>query len=53
MSTRLNQATPGAITLLALWSLPFLWIGISMSMRRALDAGRDRRGSRCSSSFPD
>ena len=24
---------------LALWALPFLWIGVSMSMRRALDAG--------------
>lgn len=40
LASRLNQAPPGAITLLALWSLPFLWIGISMSMRRALDAGR-------------
>jgi len=26
--------------LLALWTLPFLWIGASMSMRRAIDAGR-------------
>jgi uncharacterized membrane protein YhaH (DUF805 family) len=26
--------------LLALWALPFLWIGISMSMRRAIDAGQ-------------
>jgi uncharacterized membrane protein YhaH (DUF805 family) len=25
--------------LLALWALPFLWIGVSMSMRRAIDAG--------------
>jgi uncharacterized membrane protein YhaH (DUF805 family) len=24
---------------LALWSLPFLWIGVSMTLRRALDAG--------------
>jgi Protein of unknown function (DUF805) len=26
--------------LLALWTLPFLWIGVTMTMRRALDAGR-------------
>jgi uncharacterized membrane protein YhaH (DUF805 family) len=25
---------------LVLWALPFLWIGVSMTMRRALDAGR-------------
>ena len=25
---------------LAVWALPFMWIGFSMSMRRALDAGR-------------
>lgn len=25
---------------LGLWSLPFMWIGISLSLRRALDAGR-------------
>src|SRR5690349_17861266 len=24
---------------MAVWALPFLWIGISMSLRRALDAG--------------
>ena len=28
------------LPILALWALPFLWIGVSMSMRRALDAGR-------------
>lgn len=28
-----------AFVLLALWSLPFLWIGVSMSMRRSIDAG--------------
>lgn len=27
------------LPLLAIWSLPFLWVGVSMSMRRALDAG--------------
>jgi Predicted membrane protein len=31
---------PNLLPVLALWSFPFLWIGISMSMRRALDAGR-------------
>ena len=32
---------PPAVMLgLALWTLPFLWIGVSMSMRRAVDAGR-------------
>ena len=31
---------PSSLPMLALWSLPFLWIGVSMSMRRALDAGR-------------
>ena len=25
---------------LALWSLPFMWIGVSMTLRRAVDAGR-------------
>jgi uncharacterized membrane protein YhaH (DUF805 family) len=25
---------------MALWTLPFLWIGISMTVRRAIDAGR-------------
>src|SRR5713101_2866538 len=29
-----------AVLALALWTLPFLWVGVSMSMRRALDAGR-------------
>jgi uncharacterized membrane protein YhaH (DUF805 family) len=31
---------PAFLPVLALWALPFLWIGVSMSMRRALDAGR-------------
>src|SRR5256712_10644204 len=29
-----------AVLTLALWTLPFLWVGVGMSMRRALDAGR-------------
>lgn len=32
---------PGALLpLLGLWTLPFLWIGLTMTLRRALDAGR-------------
>jgi uncharacterized membrane protein YhaH (DUF805 family) len=27
------------LTILAIWTLPFLWIGLAMSIRRALDAG--------------
>ncbi|MDP6943166.1 MAG: hypothetical protein QF464_03370, partial [Myxococcota bacterium] len=27
------------VLLMALWALPFLWIGVSMSLRRAADAG--------------
>jgi len=30
--------------LLAIWTLPFLWIGVSLSMRRSLDAGRSAWG---------
>lgn len=32
-----NQALLG---LMMLWALPFLWVGVSMSVRRAVDAGR-------------
>ena len=31
---------PVVMLALALWTLPFLWIGVSMSIRRAVDAGR-------------
>ena len=34
------EASSSVLPLLAVWALPFLWIGVSMSMRRALDAGR-------------
>ncbi len=37
---KLAMGPPALLPVLALWSLPFLWIGISMSMRRAIDAGR-------------
>jgi uncharacterized membrane protein YhaH (DUF805 family) len=36
----LQGVPPAAMLALALWTLPFLWIGVSMSMRRAVDAGR-------------
>ena len=39
---RVFHATPGAEWLqliLVLWSLPFLWIGVSLTVRRAVDAG--------------
>lgn len=38
-SEKLADAPAALLPVLALWALPFLWIGISMSMRRALDAG--------------
>ena len=39
MSTRMPSAPPSLLPVLAAWALPFLWIGVSMSMRRSLDAG--------------
>ncbi len=39
-----EQALRGApallLILMLLWTLPFMWVGLSMSVRRALDAGR-------------
>jgi uncharacterized membrane protein YhaH (DUF805 family) len=35
----LKGAPTWVLVSLIVWSIPFLWIGISMSMRRALDAG--------------
>src|SRR6185295_15952573 len=32
--------SPAIRTAMVLWTLPFLWIGASMSVRRAVDAGR-------------
>src|SRR6476661_2124392 len=40
LNTRLQMAPASLMPALAAWSLPFLWIGISMSMRRSIDAGR-------------
>jgi uncharacterized membrane protein YhaH (DUF805 family) len=39
-SGALSGVPPAAVLGLALWTLPFLWIGVGMSMRRAVDAGR-------------
>lgn len=39
LQTKLVMAPEELLPVLALWSLPFLWIGISMSMRRSIDAG--------------
>jgi hypothetical protein len=39
-TTALRGVPPGAVLGLALWTLPFMWIGVSMSLRRAVDAGR-------------
>lgn len=36
---RFAEAAPWLAPTLAVWTLPFLWIGVSMSLRRALDAG--------------
>jgi uncharacterized membrane protein YhaH (DUF805 family) len=35
------SAIPGSVGLaLIIWTLPFIWIGVTMMMRRAIDAGR-------------
>ncbi|MGH7629524.1 MAG: SRPBCC family protein [Gemmatimonadales bacterium] len=39
LATRLEGAPPWLMPALALWTLPFLWIGVTMTLRRALDAG--------------
>ena len=38
--TELGHAPASMLVLLAAWSLPFVWIGVSMTLRRALGAGR-------------
>lgn len=36
-----RMTSPATLAMFQLvWALPFLWIGVSMSMRRAIDAGR-------------
>lgn len=42
MATRtmlLGRGNEWALVLMILWTLPFLWVGLSMSLRRAVDAG--------------
>ena len=39
-SVALAGVPPGMLLGLALWTLPFLWIGVGMSLRRSVDAGR-------------
>lgn len=35
------SAVPGALLVaMVLWTLPFIWVGVTMMMRRAIDAGR-------------
>ncbi len=36
----LSPAPPWVLWLLYVWTLPFLWVAVSMSIRRAADAGR-------------
>ena len=47
LSAKLAIATKTLLPILILWALPFLWIGISMSMRRALDAGASAWSALC------
>lgn len=39
-SQALGGVPPAVMLGLAVWTLPFLWIGLSMSLRRAVDAGK-------------
>lgn len=39
-TSKLRLGPPVLLSILALWTLPFLWIGLTMSIRRVLDAGR-------------
>jgi uncharacterized membrane protein YhaH (DUF805 family) len=39
ITTQLVSAPDWLLPVMTVWSLPFMWIGVSMSMRRALDAG--------------
>lgn len=47
LTTQLAGAPPYLLPLLALWALPFIWVGITMSMRRALNAGASAWWSLC------
>jgi hypothetical protein len=39
ISARTEVVPQSVLAVLAAWALPFMWIGVSMSMRRALNAG--------------
>jgi uncharacterized membrane protein YhaH (DUF805 family) len=39
LATRLEGAPSWLLPVMALWTLPFLWAGVSLTLRRALDAG--------------
>ena len=39
IANRFHASTPFLAPALVVWTLPFLWIGISMTIRRLLDAG--------------
>jgi hypothetical protein len=39
LATRLDGAPGWLLPAMALWTLPFLWAGITLTLRRALDAG--------------
>lgn len=39
LSMRLEDAPVWLVPALALWALPFIWIGVTLTLRRALDAG--------------
>jgi uncharacterized membrane protein YhaH (DUF805 family) len=40
VSEQLGPATAWLAPVLMIWTLPFLWIGVTMTVRRLLDAGR-------------
>lgn len=40
LSSRLSGAASFLAPALAVWTLPFIWIGVSMTIRRLLDSGR-------------
>ena len=39
-TTRFHQFPNSLMWMLGAWTIPFLWIGVTMTMRRAIDAGR-------------
>src|SRR5919204_3591427 len=39
MDDRIAPAPAWLLVVMGVWALPFLWIGVSMTLRRAIDAG--------------